>query len=135
MTTKEAKATLNILRNSNIEINCRASIKSAQEQALVDRIVQIVKLCDTHIDRIRFDRNPKSYGSTGTRFIKQSFYPREKKYELYVNLAKVSNSKGDYVLSDESDLFDSIKETANRSQNTKFINKMNKKYNLNKQEA
>ena len=135
MTTKEAKATLNILRNSNIEINCRASIKSAQEQALVDNIVQIVKLCDTHIDRIRFDRNPKSYGSTGTRFVKQSFYPTEKKYELYVNLAKVSNRKGDYVFADESRLFNSIRNLADRSNNTKFINRMNKKYNLNKEEA
>lgn len=130
MATKEAKVTLNVMKNSNMKINCRARIKSAQEQALVDNIIQTVKECDTHISRIRFDRNPKSYGSTGTRFVKQSYYSSENIYELYVNLAKISNRNGDYVFNKETELFDAIRKTVDRANNTKFITKMNKKYKL-----
>jgi len=130
MATKEAKATLNILKNANIQINCRARIKSAQEQALIEQIEQTVKETDTHIGRIRFDRNPKSYGSTGTRFVKQSYYSEDNTYELYVNLAKVSDRNGKYVFTKETELLDTIRKTVDRANSAKFINKINKKYNL-----
>jgi predicted transcriptional regulator len=130
MATKQAKATLNVLKNSTIEINCRARIKSAQEQALVDSIVNAVRETDTHIGRIRFDRNPKSYGSTGTRFVKQSYSVKDNTYELYVNLAKVSNRAGDYQFDNETKLLDTIRKYVDRGNCLKFITKINKKYKL-----
>ena len=130
MATIEAKATLNLLKNSNIQINCRASIKSAQEQQLVDDIVRTVQECDTHIGRIRFDRNPKSYGSTGTRFVKQAYYSNDNIHELYINLAKVTNRLGTYTFDNETKLLDTIRKLVDRSNNSKWIAKINKKYSL-----
>jgi len=130
MATIEAKATLNVLKNANIQINCRARIKSAQEQQLIDNIVRTVQECDTHIGRIRFDRNPKSYGSTSTRFVKQSYYSTDNTYELYVNLAKVTNRNGNYYFDKETELLDTIRKYVDRANNTTFISKIIKKYNL-----
>jgi hypothetical protein len=128
-----AKITMNIIKNSNITIKCRARIKNIEEKDLVDSVIQAVKETDTHITRIRFDRNPVAYGSRGTRFVKTSYSPVDNVFELYVNLAKVTHkSSGNFVLSDVSEFIDNIRITADRfsAKSAKFINKVNKKYKV-----
>jgi hypothetical protein len=91
MSKIDTTTVFNQLKNLKMQVQCRAQIKSAREQRLIDDITQIARCTDTHISRLRFDRNPKAWGSTGTRDIKVSYSITDNAYELYINLAKVTD--------------------------------------------
>lgn len=126
----DSTATMNVIKNSNMQINCRAKIKNSKEQQLVDAVVNAVRRNDTHISRIRFERNTKAWGSTSTRFVKQSYYSDDNTYELYVNLAKVTTKAGYTDLTDMQALLDVVLSVSSRTNSQDFINSMNKKYSL-----